>query len=83
MSFLPTFSACSTVPEIVTAPTVVVAEPPEALLIPCPKPYRPVTTTGGIVDQLTATRGALAVCAAQVDGIRRWRDENRSPGGAP
>lgn len=77
---LTTFSACSTVPEIVTAPTVVVAEPPEALLIPCPKPYRPVTTTGGLVDQLTATRGALAVCSAQVDGIRRWRDEMRAAG---
>jgi len=53
-------------------------EPPSALLVPCPRPFKPVTTTGGIVDQLNATRGALRVCSAQVDGIRKWRDENRT-----
>ena len=75
---LPTFSGCSTAPKIVSRTEMVVAEPPAQLLLPCPKPYRPVTTTGGLVDQLTATRGALATCAAQVDGIRQWRDEGRA-----
>jgi len=68
---------------VVTAPTVVVVTPSEALLAPCPNPYRASKTTGDMADQLTLTREALKICSAQVDGIRRWRDENRSPGGAP
>ena len=72
------FKSCSPIPEVVTKPTLIVMEPPSALLVPCPKPYKPVTTTGGVVDQLNATRGALKVCSAQVDGLRRWRDENKA-----
>lgn len=41
-------------------------------------------TTADIVSRLTYTEGALAVCAAQIDGIRRWNDEvtqDEKPGG--
>jgi hypothetical protein len=69
-------SACSTERDIkvMQAPEVIVVEPPAAFLEPIRDPYKAVATTGGIVDQLVATRGTLQVCTAQVDGMRRWRD---------
>lgn len=46
---------------------------PAALVKPCPKKQRgPLKTTGAVIDRLTYTEGALATCAAQVDGIRKW-----------
>ncbi|WP_292722564.1 hypothetical protein [Mesorhizobium sp.] len=46
---------------------------PAALLKPCPaKQRKPLVTTGDIVNRLIYTEGALAVCAAKVDGVRKW-----------
>ena len=56
-------------------PEVVPALPPLVLVRPCPNPFRVIETTGQMVEQLTATRGALAACAAQVDALREWRVE--------
>lgn len=48
---------------------------PAALTKPCPpKSRKPLVTTGDIVNRLIYTEGALATCAAQVDGVRRWNE---------
>lgn len=69
------FAACSTTSEPVTTVQTVVEVPPVALVRPCSKPYRAVTTTGELVARLTAVEGALNVCAAQVAAIRQWRED--------
>lgn len=68
-------SGCSTGPDVVVKPEIVPALPPLALLRPCPNPFRLIDTTGQLVEQLTATRGALKACAAQVDALAQWRAE--------
>lgn len=60
-------------PRVVTASAVIRETVPAALVKPCPKKSRkPLATTGDIVNRLTYTEGALATCAAQVDGVRAW-----------
>lgn len=50
---------------------------PAALTEPCPPAQRgPLKTTGAIVNRLVYTEGALATCAAQVDGVRAWDEAN-------
>ena len=68
---------CTTVPPEVITKTVVVKEKvPAALIKPCPPAYRkPITTTGGFVEQGDHNAAALATCSAQVDGIRAWDKE--------
>jgi hypothetical protein len=75
--------ACSTVPNVVHETEIQVTVPPPALVRPCSRPYRVVTTTGELVARLTATEGALAVCAAQVDNLRQWREETLASVPAP
>lgn len=70
-------AACSTSPQVVTATeTVEVLVPAELLRVP-PDPYRPVTTTADLVDQLRETRAAYRACAATVEQIAEWRAEAR------
>ena len=58
--------------EPVAAPRV-----PAALIRPCPPRQRgPLPTTGSIVNRLLYTEGALATCAAQVDGVAAWDAAN-------
>lgn len=68
-------AGCSTANQVVTRTVPVLETPPPALLRPCPKPYRAVTTINDLVENVTALRGALDKCAAQVDGVRKWRDD--------
>ncbi|WP_432421275.1 Rz1-like lysis system protein LysC [Mesorhizobium huakuii] len=72
------FCGCSTAHDVVVQQEFVPVTIPEALLAPIPPVYKPVTTTGGIVDQLTATRGSRAVCVAQLDGIRKYQADTQS-----
>lgn len=37
-----------------------------------PDPYRPVSTTGGLLEQLTAYKGAYGSCVASLDAIAAW-----------
>lgn len=71
---LPILSGCLIAkPKVVTARSVVRESVPAALVRPCPPRQRkPLVTTGDIVNRLTYTEGALATCAAQVDGIAKW-----------
>lgn len=71
--FLTLCAGCSTAPKAHQAPQVIKQLPPLALLTAIPDPYRPVKTTGDIVNRLTATESALRVCTAQIDGVRAWR----------
>ena len=60
-------------PQVVVKPQVIRQKVPAALLRPCPRKQRgPIETTGDVIDRLTWTESALATCAAQVDGIRKW-----------
>lgn len=60
---------------VVTSTAVIREEVPAALLRPCPpKQRKPLVTTADIVNRLTYTEGALATCAAQVDGVRAWNE---------
>ena len=36
-------------------------------------PYRPVTTTGGLLEQLTAYKGAFGSCTASLEAIAAWK----------
>ena len=69
-------SACSTSKNvIIPAPEVVREAVPAALVRPCPTRQRgPLKATADIVNRLTYTEGALATCAAQVDGVRAWNE---------
>ncbi len=71
-----TLSACSTSsPIVVPAPEVVRETVPATLVRPCPAKQRgPLKATADIVNRLTYTEGALATCAAQVDGVRAWNE---------
>lgn len=73
---LPILTGCLTgKPAVVTAPQVIRETVPAALTRPCPPKQRgPLTTTADIVNRLTYTEGALATCAAQVDGVRAWNE---------
>lgn len=42
---------------------------PAELLAPCPQPTPPIHTWGDLAQAYLTVRGALAGCAAQVDGI--------------
>lgn len=53
-------------------PTVIREHVPDAYLRPCLAPRKAIVTTGDIVDLLTATRGALSTCNAQIGKIRGW-----------
>ena len=46
--------------------------PPDALLAKVDDPYRPVTTTGEVIQALADYQGAFGVCTAQLDGVRNW-----------
>lgn len=60
---------------VVTSTAIIREEVPAALLHPCPpKQRKPLVTTADIVNRLTYTEGALATCAAQVDGVRAWSE---------
>lgn len=74
---LPILSGCLTAkPAVVTARSVVRESVPAALVRPCPPRQRkPLVTTGDIVNRLIYTEGALATCAAQVDGVRAWNEQ--------
>lgn len=69
-------SACSTSKGIVvSAPEVVREKVPAALVRPCPPKQRgSLKANADIVNRLTYTEGALATCAAQVDGVRAWNE---------
>lgn len=71
-----TCASCTTVAErVVVKPTVLKAKVPAALIAPCPKPdRRKWKTTRDIVNTANANGAALATCAAQVDGVRKWND---------
>lgn len=73
---LPILTGCLTnKPQVVTATTIIRDEVPAALLRPCPPRQRkPLVTTADIVNRLTYTEGGLAICSAQVDGIRKWSE---------
>lgn len=73
---LPSLSGCLTGSErVVTSTAIIREEVPAALLHPCPpKQRKPLVTTADIVNRLTYTEGALATCAAQVDGVRAWSE---------
>ncbi|WP_354344739.1 Rz1-like lysis system protein LysC [Phyllobacterium ifriqiyense] len=78
--FLMLCAGCSTTSrEAYQATKVVEVYPPAALMAPCPKPYRPVKTTGDLVRRLNATESALSTCSAQVDVIRSWRSSSTPP----
>lgn len=53
-------------------PEVIREKVPAAFLRRCPAPQKAIAVTGDIVDLLTATRGALAVCDAQIAKIGKW-----------
>ncbi len=72
--FLP-ISACSLTskPAVLVQHSVTKERAPASLLKPCPKKQRkPLRTTNDVVNRLIYTEGALAVCSAQVDGLRQW-----------
>ena len=73
---LPILTGCLTSnPTVVTAPVVVRESVPAALVRACPPKQRgSLKTTGDLVNRLTYTEGALATCAAQVDGVRAWNE---------
>lgn len=57
--------------------------PPAAMLVPPRDPFRPVTTTGGIVDQLNAYKGAYGACVASLDAIGAWKRTVEEPPAPP
>lgn len=75
--FLTALSGCSETVKTVELPPVL---PPDALLIPCPQKYRgPLNVTGDIVTAKNTAEAALAVCAAQIDGVREWKRQSILP----
>ncbi|MFC3208587.1 Rz1-like lysis system protein LysC [Aquamicrobium soli] len=61
-----------------SAPQVIRETVPTALTRPClPRQRRPLKATRDIVNRLTYTEGALATCAAQVDGVRAWNERRK------
>lgn len=63
-------------PKIVVKTRIEKVRVPEALLVPCPKKQRGrIVTTSDVVNRLIYTEGALAKCAAQIDGIRDQQAE--------
>lgn len=68
-------SACSLTskPAVLVQHSVTKDRVPASLVKPCPKKQRkPLLTTNDVVNRLIYTEGALAVCAAQIEGIRKW-----------
>lgn len=72
--FLP-ISACSLTskPAVLVQHSIVKERVPAPLVKACPKKQRkPLKTTNDVVNRLIYTEGALAVCAAQIEGVRKW-----------
>lgn len=68
----------TTEPRIVVQSQVLKERVPDALLRPCPKPWSKAggpRTTEDFVNRGDVNQAALASCAAQVDGIRKWNSQ--------
>lgn len=49
--------------------------PDAALVAACDTSDRPTATNGDLADELSRTRQQRNGCAAQVDGVRTWREQ--------
>jgi hypothetical protein len=76
LPFLTIFVACTSAPKVAIAPKVIVATPPPAAMVECPKPFprARLKVTGDVFTANTHNERALATCAAQVDTIRAWAE---------
>jgi len=74
--FLIALSGCTTAKPTVITNTVIRYEvAPPALLKDCPTVYVPWNTTGDIITENTAYKGALGICSAQIKGLQSWNKE--------
>lgn len=74
--FLIALSGCTTVkPPVVTNTIIRYEVAPASLVKDCPTVYVPWNTTGDIITENTAYRGALATCSAQIKGLQSWNNE--------
>lgn len=79
--FLTILSGCTSSPKTVVEIKPVPILPPAEIFKPCPvRSTKPLNVTGDVWDHMTIAERGLAICAAQVDAGRRWRDKTIKAG---